>query len=85
MEINLQNDLKLTRRFLSLTFAHHRARLDLLVHEILFLSVAHVLVPQEVEVVAREVVQLVLHLPDLRLLDLGLGDGQRIGLPLCLA
>lgn len=65
-----------------LAFAGHR--LDLLVREVLQLAVAAVLALQEVEVVTREEVQLVLHLPDLRFFDFGLGDGQRVGLAFCL-
>lgn len=50
---------------MSLTFAQRRTRLYLLVHEILLLAIAHVLALEKVEVIAREEVKLVLHLPDL--------------------
>lgn len=68
---------------MSLTFTKHRTRLDLFVHEILFLAIADVLIFDEVEVVAREKVEFILHLPDLGLFYLGFSDGQGIGFAFC--
>lgn len=67
---------------MSLSFADDGIWFDFLVHEVLLLAAGHVLVLDEVEVVAREEVELVLHLPDLGVFDLGFGDGQRVGLAL---
>jgi hypothetical protein len=50
---------------MSLALADDGIWFDFLVHEILLFAVGHVLVLDEVEVIASEEVELVLHLPDL--------------------
>lgn len=71
---------------MSLTFVdENRAWLDLLVHEVLLFIATHVFALEKVKVIACEEVKLVLHLPDLRLLNLRLCDGQRICLSFCFA
>lgn len=50
---------------MSLAFSRNWDRLDLLVHEVLLLAIAHVLAFEEVKVVASEEVKFILHLPNL--------------------
>lgn len=70
---------------LPLAFTEHRTRLDLLVHEILLLAATHVLILDEIKVIACKKVELILHLPNLRFLNLGFGDRQWIGFSFCLS
>lgn len=69
---------------MSLAFAGNLDRFNLLVHEVLLLAIAHVLAFEEVKMIAREEVQLVLHLPDLGLFDLSFSDRKWISFAFCL-
>jgi hypothetical protein len=59
------NSLRINSQKMSLALADDGIWFDFLVHEILSFAIGHVLVLDEVEVIASEVVELILHLPDL--------------------
>lgn len=62
-----------------LTFTENGwAWLNFLIDEVLSFAATHVLALEEVKVITSEEVKFVLHLPDLRLFNLGFGDWQRI-------